>query len=290
MSNWADDSRLLIDIAAAADAIGVHRLCVHDHVVLTDEVDSYVYGSFPHTPAVPWLEATSMLAAFAVATRQIRLCTRILIAPLRTAVLLAKTWATLDSLSGGRMDLGVGMGWHRPEYDASGLDFRARRQLLSETIGACRALWSEMPAKYDGQHIRFEGIYCSPKPVQKRPPVFFSGRLNEENIDRIVQLGDGWITSPGAGIEEIRRGTADLRSCAPGRIEVQAQVSAERGPSQKVDIAASFAPVPALIGAGVTDVNVALGSFCDKPRDAFGVMQTLMDEFTECSARTIATV
>src|SRR3954452_14948302 len=121
-----NDWRTLLDIARAAEDAGVERIVVTDHVVLGYGTDAYSWGRFPTAPDGPWLEPLTCLTAIAAVTERLRLATGILIAPLRPAAVLAKTVATLDVMSGGRVDLGVGVGWHREEYDALGLDFKAR--------------------------------------------------------------------------------------------------------------------------------------------------------------------
>src|SRR5262245_900183 len=100
-----------VDLARAAEDAGVDRIVVVDHVVMGTHTDAYSWGTFPTPPESPWFEPMTMLAAIASATRRIRLATGILIAPLRPAALLAKQAATLDVISGGRLDLGVGTGW-----------------------------------------------------------------------------------------------------------------------------------------------------------------------------------
>src|SRR3954465_6149142 len=143
---WVDgDWRRLLDIARVAEDAGVDRMVVTDHIVLGSGTDAYAWGRFPTAPDGPWLEPLTCLTAIAAVTTRLRLATGVLIAPLRPAAVLAKTVATLDVMSGGRVDLGGGVGWHREEYDAVGLDFRARGRLLDETMAACRALWSELP-------------------------------------------------------------------------------------------------------------------------------------------------
>src|SRR6185436_18984466 len=98
----------------------------------------YPYGDFPFPPADPWVEPLTTLAAMAAVTSTVRLGTGVLITPLRPAVLLAKTIATLDNLSGGRVDLGVGLGWQREEYAAIGVSFTERWARHDDEIRACR--------------------------------------------------------------------------------------------------------------------------------------------------------
>jgi alkanesulfonate monooxygenase SsuD/methylene tetrahydromethanopterin reductase-like flavin-dependent oxidoreductase (luciferase family) len=144
---FARDPRALQDLARAAEGAGADRLVVVDHVVMGQHAtEQYVWAQRPFPPADSgFLEPLTTLAALATVTSTVRLSTRILIAPLRPAALLAKTVATLDVLSGGRAELGVGVGWQREEYDAEGLDWAARGSLLTDTIAACRALWTQSP-------------------------------------------------------------------------------------------------------------------------------------------------
>ena len=128
--------RTLLDLARAVDEAGVDRILVVDHVVMAEETASYPWGPFPATADTPWPEPTISLAAVAAVTERVRLATGILIAPLRPAALLAKTIATLDVISGGRVDLGVGTGWQEGEFEAVGVPFRRRGRLPSTKTSA----------------------------------------------------------------------------------------------------------------------------------------------------------
>ena len=137
---YGDDLRGLLETARIADEAGIGQLVLTDHVVMGENLDRYPYGRFPYPLEEPWPEPLTTLAAVAGCTKRIRLGTGVLIAALRPAVLLAKTLATLDALSGGRVDLGVGTGWQREEYQALGLPFEARGARLDDTLRACRTL------------------------------------------------------------------------------------------------------------------------------------------------------
>lgn len=266
---WAaGDWRCLLDVARAAEAAGVHRLIVNDHVVLGGNLDAYTWGRFPTAPDGPWLEPLSVLTAIAAVTERIRLATGILIAPLRPATVLAKTVATLDVLSAGRVDLGVGVGWQREEYDAAGLPFAERGRLLDDTVAACRALWAQQPASYSSETVSFEDVWCSPLPAQERLPVWFSGTLNERNLRRIVSLGDGWIPIMGATLDDIRAGAERLRGATDRPVAVQAPVPRT-----------GFAALPDLIDAGVTDAYVYLAAFARTPAEAPEALHRIADDF-----------
>jgi len=215
-----DDHRGLIEIAQLADGLGVDALTTSDHVVMGEQLDQYRWGPFMFDKGVPWIEPLTLLSAIAGATTSIRLVTGVLITPLRPPALLAKIVATLDQLSRGRLDLGVGTGWQSAEYDALGLDFTKRAQMLDDTIAACRALWGPSPTTFTSATISFENIWCDPKPYRPgSPPVFFSGPLTPRNVRRIVSLGDGWVPIMRASLDEARDGIAVLREAlaAAGR-------------------------------------------------------------------------
>ena len=214
---WADgDWSRLVDLAREADAAGVDRVVVPDHVAIGPGAADYPWGRFPRPLEAPWLEPLTVLTAVATATTRVRLSTGILVAPLRPAVLLAKTVATLDALSGGRVDLGVGTGWLRDEFDAAGIDFARRGKLLTDGMAACRALWEGPHASIDRPTVAFDDLTCSPLPVQERLPVLFSGTLHARNVDRIVELGDGSTPIMGASLDDVAGGVARLRAALEG--------------------------------------------------------------------------
>jgi probable F420-dependent oxidoreductase len=267
------DHRQILDIARAADDAGIDRLVVPDHVILGAHTEEYAWGRFPGKSDWPWLEPLTVLTAAAAVTSHVRLQTGILIAPLRPPALLAKTVATLDVLSGGRVDLGVGTGWQREEFLAQGMDFTRRGQLLDDTLAACRAMWTQMPASYDWAGEKVVDIYCSPRPVQPRLPVWVSGTLNERVLRRIIQHGDGWLPIMGATLDEIEAGIVRIRAAADaaGRssdaFSVQVPLPLVRV-VKGFDLDASMADVPALAMRGITDVELPLQLVCRTAEDA----------------------
>jgi probable F420-dependent oxidoreductase len=282
---WAGgDWRALIDVARIAEDAGIDRIVVVDHVVMGHHTDAYAWGRFPVPPEAPWLEPLTVLTAMATVTSQIRLSTGILIAPLRPAALLAKQVATLDVLSGGRVDLGVGVGWQKEEYDAQGLPFADRGLLLEETIAACRALWTDLPASYEGKTVNFTETFCSPQPVQPRLPVWFGGTLGDRMLRRVVELGDGWIPIMGATADNVRDGAARIAAATDRRIDVQSRASTVAGADGKADVVATIAGVPDLVAAGVTDVTVNLAAFAPTIAEAPQALAALGAAFREVTA------
>ena len=138
-----------LDIARRAEAAGIDQVSVPDHVVFAEDARrNYPHGpdKFPSPLDESWPEPLIVLAGIAACTRSIRLSTAVLISPIRSGVLLAKTLATLDVLSNGRLDIVFGAGWQREEFDACGMPFDGRLGHMVEQIEACRTLWSAAPA------------------------------------------------------------------------------------------------------------------------------------------------
>lgn len=270
----------VLDFARAADDAGVDQLTVSEHVAMGREIIGYPYGRYPSTPDAPWFEPIALLSAVAAVTTSARLSTSILIAPLRPAVLLAKQLATLDHLSGGRLEIGLGVGWQKAEYDGCGVAFEGRMALLDEQVRAMRALWSESPAHFSGERIDFDGLYSLPHPLQPGGvPIWFGIAPSPANVARIAEHGAAWapwfgLPSGDSG-QDIGRETA-LERIADGRGRIHAALR-ERGrdpagfairamPEPVVgadgfDLAATIAGAADYVAAGVTHLEFAPGLF-----------------------------
>jgi probable F420-dependent oxidoreductase len=261
----------LLDCARAADMTGVDRVVVTDHVVYGKNQQAYARpelggkagGQQPTGPDGHWLEPMTVLSVACGLTSRVRLGTTILLAALRRPVVLAKAATTLDVLSGGRLDLGVGVGWQREEYEAAGLDFGARGGLLDETLAVMQTLWRDNPANYHSRRVSFADIHCMPKPVQPGGvPIWVSGTLNPRVINRIIRHGSGWIPwgpwleDPAPGIPVVRQALAEA-----GRDPADFNIMATLTPvvdGNGVDIAATLERVGPLAQAGITDFRVKL--------------------------------
>ncbi|MGH9111349.1 MAG: TIGR03619 family F420-dependent LLM class oxidoreductase [Acidimicrobiales bacterium] len=287
-----DDLHRVVEIARICDDAGVDQVAVSDHVVMGPDVSLYPWGRFPTGPDGAWMEPLSVLSAIAGTTQRVGLHTSILIAPLRPAALLAKQAATLDVLSQGRLSLGVGTGWQEAEFAAIGADFAARGRLLDETIGACRALWREVPAAFEGETVRFADIYCSPRPA--RPggiPVLFSGTLTPRNLRRIVTLGDGWHPIMTATVDDVAAGTKTLRRAFeevgrdPGTLEVQHRLPVARGNDGPADFDASLAAMAPWVEAGVTVIGTTLMSWVRSADEVADFVRGAVPRFRAAAGR-----
>jgi probable F420-dependent oxidoreductase len=282
----------VVDTARAADAAGVDRILVSDHVVFGENMEAYGRpetggvegGRQPTGPDGHWLEPLTTLSVLCGLTTRVRLGTNILIAALRRPVVLAKVAATLDVLSGGRLDLGVGIGWQREEYEAAGLDFGRRGRQLDLTLEVCQTLWREPRAKVDLDGLTFEAIHMMPKPVQPGGvPLWVSGRVTERVARRLARFGSGWIpwgedaADLPTSIPRMREAVAAADGDADA-IQVAGTLPTERGEDRSIDLDATMERVHPLVEAGVTDFRayVPVPSVYDAAVD---YLRGIADEF-----------
>ena len=195
LHNFYDgDINSYIEIAQAAEEMGFHGVSLTDHVVMGKNLHKYPFGSFPLPSEAPWYEPLTVLTMIASHTKTLHLGTAVLIVPLRNPALLAKTASTIDMISKGRLELGVGMGWQAEEYHAAGVPFENRAEIFWETLEICKLLWAESPASHDGNVYQFEDIWCQPQPMQGEDlPLLFGLKMTTKNAEKIAQIGHGWI-------------------------------------------------------------------------------------------------
>ncbi len=141
------------------------------------------------------------LAAMAEATTTLRLGTGISLIIQRDPITTAKEVASLDWISGGRVDLGVGAGWNRPEVENHGTPWDRRFGVMCERVEAMRALWTQEEASYHGRHVSFDRVWSWPKPVQDPLPVYVGGN-GERVLDRVLRYGDGWMPNREPNLKE----------------------------------------------------------------------------------------
>lgn len=184
-----------VRVAQAAEAHGYHSLWVLQRLLYPVAPQN----DYPPTPGQPWpapfqrvVDPIVTLAWVAGATRRIRLGTSVLIMPYYTPILLAKQLATLDLVSGGRLDVGLGIGWSRDEYEAVGVPYRDRGRRGDEFLRCLTALWGPDPVEFAGEFYRVPRSRVEPKPVQRpRPPITVGG-YGPAVIRRAATLGDGF--------------------------------------------------------------------------------------------------
>ena len=183
-------------VARAAESLGFSTLWAGEHVVMIDEPES----RYPYSPdgriAVPadadWLDPLVGLSFAAAATSTIRLATGVLLLAEHNPVLLAKQAASVDVLSGGRLTLGVGVGWSAEEFAALGVPFARRGKRLDEYVAAMRTLWREDVASFHGEFVKFDRVRVNPRPRNDRRVPIFLGGNGDKALARVAAFGDGW--------------------------------------------------------------------------------------------------
>lgn len=215
-------------LAVAAEAAGFEQLLVIEHVVWPTQYKSvYPYapsGRLPGGPDTKLPDPLIWMAFAAAATTRLRFMSGVLILPLRNPVVLAKELATLDYMSGGRIDLGVGVGWLAEEFEAVGVPFTQRGKRTDEAIAAMRALWSKDDASFAGTYTRFHGMSCNPKPAKGSVPIVIGGH-SEVAARRAGRIGNGFFPATGAPVDigpllELMRSTALEHGRDPAAIEI----------------------------------------------------------------------
>ncbi|MEV0911133.1 LLM class F420-dependent oxidoreductase [Streptomyces hokutonensis] len=206
------------DVARTAEQIGYDSLWVFERALFPEPATQGLYG----VPGLPWPDAYRNVAEplvtltlAAAATERARLGSSVLVAPLHTPFQLAKSLASLDAASGGRVIAGLGTGWSLDEYAASGIrPFEDRGTVLDELIEVCRAVWGPDPVKHDGQLTKIASAVVGPKPA--RPIPIMLAATNKKAQRRLVDHADGWLPV-GMGAEQLAIQWRELQDLAAER-------------------------------------------------------------------------
>jgi len=234
-----DASMPVTDLARAVEERGFDSIWVpeHSHIPTT--------GSTPYPGRGPvtrdfarTLDPFVTLAAAASVTSRIKLGTGICLLIQRDTINTAKTVATLDHLSGGRVSFGVGGGWNKPEMENHGCEYTTRFQRLEEQLQALKIIWTEDEAQFHGDYVNFDPMWCWPKPVSRPHPPIFIGGETDHTLKRIVKYGDGWLPRV-RDPEMVLAGIGKLRAFAraAGRNENSISISAFGLPAKDEAIA-----------------------------------------------------
>ncbi|MDG2112480.1 MAG: LLM class F420-dependent oxidoreductase [Actinomycetota bacterium] len=182
----------VLDLARAIEEIGYDEIAAFDHVVMgyPNETRRTIYPAH-----MPILEALMLLSNVAAVTNRVSLSTEVLVLPQRQPVLVAKQISTLDTLSGGRVRLGVGVGWQDSEYEALEEDFGTRGKRMDEAIDLLRAYWQGGTVGYEGEHYDSRDMGMEPvSPQGAQLPIWVGGE-SKAALRRVAQKGDGWMAS-----------------------------------------------------------------------------------------------
>lgn len=278
--NWtltsARDLPDLVRLAQEAEDAGVDGVMVSQHVVLGASAGEHGRMANPREyampgnqdPAMPWPSSLLVLAAVAARTTTLRLVAGAILAPLQHPLVLAKDLATLDLLSQGRLVVLPTVSWHKAEYDALGVPFERRGELLDEHLEVWQRAWRGSPVRYSGRHYAFDDVWVEPQPFRAGgPPLWFGGqRMHAALLRRIVRYGSGW-NPLGAPSEE---DAATLRTAlvAAGRAYEDLElVGGTRAvfprTDRPADLDQAFASVPDQVAAGFTTICVKPSQLTD---------------------------
>jgi probable F420-dependent oxidoreductase len=190
-TEFGNDIQAIKDYAQTAEALGYDYLLVYDHVLgAHPHREPKLTG--PYTYEHPFHEPMVFFGFLAAITTQLELVTGILILPQRQTALVAKQTAEVDVLSGGRLRLGIGIGWNYVEYDALGEKFQTRGRRAEEQIEVLRKLWTQPLVTYKTAHHVIDNAGLNPLPIQRPIPIWFGGAA-EPVLKRAARLGDGWM-------------------------------------------------------------------------------------------------
>ena len=212
---FATDVSIRPDVVArAAEEHGFASLWVPEHTHLPVDHASAPGGRDLPEEYRRTLDPFVSLTAAAAATEHIRLGTAICLVAQRDPFVTAKAVASLDHLSGGRFEFGVGYGWVRPEIEHHGVAFGERRDVLRDRILAMRALWTEEEASHDGEHVSFSASWAWPKPLQRpHPPILIGAGLGPRTRSHLVEFADGWMPvgrrTADPGVDDFRAATQE---------------------------------------------------------------------------------
>jgi len=262
-SSVGTDSRSALEICRKAEALGFDSVWGGEHVIVPDRIESpYPYaadGKMPGEPDTPIPDPLIWLAYVAAAAPTLRLGTCILILPERNPLVLAKELATLDQLTDGRVELGIGVGWLREEFEALGIPWERRGARNDEYVAAMRALWAGPHAEYHGEFVDFDPVTCNPRPVNGSIPILVGGDTPLA-IRRAARIADGYFpgtTDPetlSGLIRELRR-AAEQQGRDADSIAIHSLFGAQMadpiaGVEQLAEVGVERVMVPAFFFAG----------------------------------------
>jgi probable F420-dependent oxidoreductase len=245
-SSVGTDPASALEIARVAEAVGFESVWGGEHVVMPSTISSpYPYtsdGKIPATPETSIPDPLIWLAYVAAAAPSLRLGTCILILPQRNPLVLAKELATLDHLSGGRVELGIGVGWMKEEFDALDVPWEHRGKRNDEYVEVLRTIWSGSHVEFHGEFIDFEPLTSTPRPAQGANIPILVGGDTPVAIRRAARLADGYFPGEskperlGQLIESVRQACSDIDR-DPDSVEINAMFGAHlRDPAAGIDI------------------------------------------------------
>lgn len=190
------NSHFHLDATEEAERLGYESVWLPEHLVLPVRMSRSPHPGDEHPPVpptTPVFDAFAYLGFLAGRTRHVRLGTHVYNLGLRHPFIAARAVQTLDLLSGGRVEFGIGASWLEEEWRAIGLDFASRGRRVDESIGVCKRLWTEPEVAHDGEFFGFDAVAFEPKPLQQPWPPILVGGESGAALRRAARVGDGWI-------------------------------------------------------------------------------------------------
>jgi probable F420-dependent oxidoreductase len=270
------DLKALVRIAREAEDAGIDGVMLSEHVVLGPAAGAKGRPDNPRDyaapgnqdPATPWPDSIVLFSAIAAATTRLRLIAAAIIAPLRHPLLLAHQLATLDLLSDGRLVVQPTVSWHREEYDALGVAFDRRGQLLDEHLAAWSRLWRDSPASFEGEAYSFRDVYLEPKSFRRDGPRLWFGGMSVGPwiIRRLVTYGHGFhpFGQPTQAEMQPLREAMQAAGREMSELEIVGGIRGELPPGEGVaDLAQAAATIPRQLEAGYTTICFKPSQFTD---------------------------
>jgi probable F420-dependent oxidoreductase len=190
-TEFGNDPQAIKDYAQTAEGLGYDYLLVYDHI-LSAHPGRERKLTGPYTHEHPFHEPMVLFGYLAGVTKRLQLTTGILILPQRQTAVVAKQAAEIDVLSGGRLRLGIGLGWNHVEYEALGEDFHTRGRRVEEQVEVLRKLWTQPLVNFRGANHVIDNAGLNPMPIQRPIPIWFGGSA-EPALKRAARLADGWM-------------------------------------------------------------------------------------------------
>lgn len=240
--------------ARQLESLGYDHVLAYEHVLGVDRRHPRAVQG-PYGIEDPFLSPFLLFSAMSAVSGSLGFVTGILVLPQRETILVAKQAATLDVLSGGRLRLGVGVGWNAAEFEALGADFHSRGRRVEEQVAVLRELWTEPRAHFSGKWHHFEHVGIRPLPVQRPIPIWFGGSA-EVVLQRVAKIGDGWLP----GFSDVEEAKPELERLS-SYIEAQGRSREEIGIEVRIhygdgDLDELGAQVEAWKGLGISHLSL----------------------------------
>ena len=253
-----------VELVQAGEAAGFESAWTVEHTVVPAGYES----TYPYSPDgkmaggidnFPLPDPLIWMSYVAAATHEIKLATGILILPQHNPVITAKQVATLDHMSGGRVLLGIGVGWLKEEFDAIGASFADRGARTDEYVAAMRTLWSDASPSFDGEFVKFRNAHCQPQPINGTVPVIVGGH-SQAAARRAGRLGDGFFPARGASADLIglAKQSAEEAGRDPAALEITTSMPeslADLADLAAIGVDRVLVPVTAMAGMATAIAN-----------------------------------